>query len=190
MSAFAGALARRRRIGGTANIVRADLIAAIFLSAWPATVYADDLSTKNNPSNTAAANPLAEQSLQALSATLKRPLFAPSRRAPAPNTTPIARSDPPPQPPPEPAVTLLGTIVDGQSSQAILRADGVAKDRHVRLGDDVDGWKVVDIGEQHLSLALNDRTLSVALFPDKPAAPVQRSHQGSSAKRRAASDAR
>src|ERR1700722_9305233 len=156
MTSYPRALGRRRG-------VRADLMAAIFLSAWPVAACADDLSPKSNPS-AAAANPIAEQSLQALSATLKRPLFAPSRQAPAPSPTPVARSDPPPAPPPEPAVTLLGTIVDGQSSQAILRADGAGKDRHVRLGDDVDGWKVVDIGERHMSLTLNDRTLSVDLF--------------------------
>jgi hypothetical protein len=183
MTSYARTLGRRRG-------VRADLMAAIFLCASPADVYADALSAKGNPSAAAAANPIAEQSLQALSATLKRPLFAPSRQAPAPSPAPVVQLDPPPAPPPEPAVTLLGTIVDGQSSQAILRADGAGKDRHVRLGDDVDGWKVVDIGERHMSLTLNDRTLSVDLFPEKGAGPTQRSPRGNGAKRRAASDAR
>jgi hypothetical protein len=129
---------------------------------------ADERPVATSETSRTVANPLAKQSIQTLSATLKRPLFSPGRR-PAPSA-PVAPYEAPPPPPPaaEPAVTLVGTVLDGGGAQAILRSAGATADVHVRVGDEVSGWKVVDIAEQHLTLALNDRTFRVSLFPDKP----------------------
>jgi hypothetical protein len=137
----------------------------LVLCLWPSIVCAADSA----PPSAAIVNPLARQSLEQLSATLARPLFAASRRKAAPNPTSVAppREEPPDPPRPAPNVTLVGIISDPHGSQAVLRSGGSAKDTKKRVGDDVDGWKVTDIGKQNLTLTLEDRTVSIVLFTEK-----------------------
>ena len=71
-------------------------------------------------------------------------------------------------PPATPKVTLLGIISDADGTQAVLRPDGVATDVRVHVGDDVGGWKVAGIGEKDLTLTLEERSVSIALFAPKP----------------------
>jgi len=151
----------------------------LLLCLWPSIVCAAD----GAPPTAALVNPLARQSLEQLSATLTRPLFAASRRKAAPNPTSVAppRQEPPDPPRSAPNVTLVGIISDPNGSQAVLRSGGSAKDIRTRVGDNVDGWKVTDIGKQNLTLALEDRTVSVVLFtqkprPDQDANPKLRNH--------------
>jgi hypothetical protein len=149
----------------------------LLLCLWPSIVCAAD----GAPPTAALVNPLARQSLEQISATLTRPLFAPSRRKAASNPAPIAPPEEPPEPPrPAPKVTLVGIISDPQGSQAVLRSGGIAKDIHTRVGDEVEGWKVTAIGDQNLTLTLADRSVSFALFAAK-----QPSRQDGGAKLRA-----
>jgi hypothetical protein len=138
----------------------------LLLCLWPSIACAAD----GAPPGAAIVNPLATRSLEQLSATLTRPLFAASRRKAAPNPTSIAppREEPPDPPRPAPNVTLVGIISDPNGSQAVLRSGGSAKDIKMRVGDKLDGWKVTDIGKQNLTLALDDRTVSIVLFAEKP----------------------
>jgi hypothetical protein len=145
------------------------LATAMVLSITPP-VSAEDNSKSPEQQSQTIANPLAKQSLRSLSATLQRPLFAPSRRPPPAEAAPIARVEEPAAPlppPPQPTVVLVGTLIDAQGPQAILRSGNDNKDKRVRVGDDVSGWKIKDIDDRHLTLALDDRTFSVDLFPEK-----------------------
>jgi hypothetical protein len=136
----------------------------LLLCLWPSIVCAAD----GAPLGAALVNPLARQTLEQLSATLTRPLFAPSRRKAAPNAMPIAPREEPADPPrPAPNVTLVGIISDPHGSQAVLRSGGIAKDIRAHVGDEVGGWKVSAIGDQNLTLTLADRSVSFALFAAK-----------------------
>jgi hypothetical protein len=107
--------------------------------------------------NPQAAHPLAE-----LAATRDRPLFTPSRRPPAPPV--VARvAAPPPPPPSPPDIALYGTLVDRDGASAIVRK-GSEKPIHVRVGDQVDGWAVTEIGERQIVLALDERSATFAMF--------------------------
>ena len=159
MSAFVQSLACCRR-----SAKRAGLAAGAFLCLWPAVACADDA-----PPAAAIVNPVARQSLEQFPATLARPLFAPSRRKAPPDPAPVARAEEPPSgPPATPKVTLLGIISDADGTQAVLRPDGIATDVRVHVGDDVGGWKVAGIGEKDLTLTLEERSVSIALFAPKP----------------------
>jgi hypothetical protein len=138
---------------------------------------AEDGSRPLEQPNASIANPLAKQSLQSLSATLNRPLFAPSRRPPPPEPKAVARSEEPPPPPPQPAIVLVGTMIDALGPQAILRSGGDNKDLRVRVGDDISGWKVKDINESRLTLSLDERIVSVGLFPENGSVQNQAPNQ-------------
>jgi hypothetical protein len=112
-----------------------------------------------------AVNPVGKQTLQSLSAISQRPLFAPTRRPfePEPPAPPPAQAPEPQAPPPN--VTLVGVVKDPRELQALLRLG--EKDFHVRIGDDLSGWTVSDIGARSLVLTLGARSVSLALFPEK-----------------------
>jgi len=114
-------------------------------------------------------NPQAAISFEELSATHEHPLFTPSRKAPVviPPPPPIAMEPPPAEPPAPPVIALSGVIVDENGPRAMLRTETAGKILPVRLGDDVSGWKVTAIDRQHITLALDERSMSVALFEPK-----------------------
>jgi general secretion pathway protein N len=130
---------------------------------------ADEASDPGNaepPSAAAAANPLASWSLDRLSATRDRPLFAPTRRVPPPPPPPppvVARiEEAPPAPPPN--LVLLGIITEGKTARAMVRTNASNKVVRARLGDDIGGWKVTQIEPRRLVLSNDDRSVSFALF--------------------------
>ena len=114
------------------------------------------------------ASPLAVHSLDRLSATRERPLFSPSRRAPAPPPPPIVR--PPPPPPEPPNVTLVGIVMDAEEARAIVQSGSKNEVRRVRVGDDIGGWKVAQIENRRLVLKLDSRQATFSMFsgPRKP----------------------
>jgi hypothetical protein len=107
------------------------------------------------------ASPLAVHSLDRLSATRERPLFSPSRRAPAPPPPPIVRPPPPPEPP---NVTLVGIVMDGEEARAIVQSGSKNEVRRVRVGDDIGGWKVAQIENRRLVLKLDSRQATFSMF--------------------------
>lgn len=123
------------------------------------------------------ANPLEAQSLDRLSATRDRPLFSPTRR-PTP---------PPPPPPPEqapvavvpqpPNLTLSGIVMDDEGARAIIRSSATKADR-VQIGDDIGGWKVVQIEGRRLVLSLDGRFATFTLFSNENTQQLPRNDDG------------
>lgn len=106
-------------------------------------------------------NPLAAIPLDRLSATGERPLFAPNRRSESPPPPPVLMSPPPPVPP---NVVLLGVVIDDSEARAIVQVGSGNEMLRVRLGDDISGWKVVQIESRQLVLSLDGRLATVTMF--------------------------
>jgi len=144
--------------------MRCAALTAVFLLCWPAAALAADAA--------ALPNPLAAQSLDGLSATVDRPLFSPTRRAPAPPPLPAAEAPAPPPPPaPPPNLVLVGIVMDGESARAVIRAGAEKKIMRARIGDDVGGWKVSQIEGRKLVLSLDDRLATFTLFSSRDGEP-------------------
>lgn len=114
-------------------------------------------------------NPVAALSLDGLSATRERPLFSPSRRGPSARVVAIARPAPVPAPAPPPSIELYGTILDANDALAIVFVTATNQVVRVHIGEEVGGWKVVQIDERKLVLSLEGRTAVFTMFADKPA---------------------
>jgi general secretion pathway protein N len=122
-----------------------------------------------------AANPLWTITLGALSQTLARPLFSPSRRPPS-IALPPAPPPPPPAPPREPdhpLLTLLGTVI-GQSGGVAVFLDEKSQDLvRLRPGQMRGGWTLQAIGRNAASFARENQeaTLSLRRTGAEPSAP-------------------
>jgi general secretion pathway protein N len=113
----------------------------------------------------AVSNPVAAQSLDRLSTTLERPLFSPSRHPPAPPPPPAVEAAAPPAPPSSPPNLLLfGVVMDGEGARALIRASADKKIQRAQIGDDIEGWKVVQIEGRKLVLARDGRFATFTLF--------------------------
>ena len=77
----------------------------------------------------------------------------------------------PPPPAQPPQVALYGIVAETSGARAMIRTNG-DKVVRVRIGDDVDGWKVTKIERQQIELTLADRAVSFAMFSSNSAAPV------------------
>lgn len=94
---------------------------------------------------TSSLDSLASLRLSDLTETLERPLFEPTRRA-------IRNEVPPPKPvitverppPPPPSFKLLGVIISGDRSLAVLNADDGGMHR-LGVGDSLSGWEVLAV---------------------------------------------
>jgi hypothetical protein len=117
----------------------------------------------------APTNPVADQPLDQLSATLDRPLFSPTRRPPAPPPPPppVVQAAAPPAPPPSPPnLTLFGVVIDGEGARAVIRAGADKKLLRAQIGDDIEGWKVSQIEARKVVLSLDGRFAAFTLFSD------------------------
>jgi hypothetical protein len=138
------------------------LIAAVLVLRSIA-LAAEPAAPPDPQSDATLANPLASWPLDRLSATRDRPLFAPSRRPPAPPPAPVVRSvEAAPAPPP--SVVLLGIVTEANGARAMVRTDASDKVLRARLGDDIGGWKVTQIEPRRLVLSSDDRSVSFSLF--------------------------
>lgn len=138
----------------------------VFFCLWSASTLAGDslaLAVSGNAVTRPPANPLAIQSLEQMSATHNRPLFSSTRRPPPVAAAPPAQEPEAPPPPQPPAVTLFGTVSDAQGRQAIVLAptDNIVR---VRIGDEIEGWKVAAIEARQVVLSLADRSATFAMF--------------------------
>ena len=127
---------------------------AVLLLCWTAAALAADAAAPSANPRDGLPNPLAAQSMEGLSATVDRPLFSPSRRAPAP----------------PPNVVLVGIVMDGESARAVIRAGTEKKIMRARIGDDVGGWKVSQIEGRKLVLSRDDRLATFTLFNNRDGA--------------------
>ncbi|MCV3243106.1 hypothetical protein [Mesorhizobium sp. ZC-5] len=112
--------------------------------------------------------------------TLLRPLFHANRRpfvAPPPEVTaaPVvgdevallagAESEPPTQPEPKPNLMLVGISISGGTKSALL---GLVENPDVRWyseGDNLDGWILASINNQAVTMARDEETFMVTLYP-------------------------
>jgi hypothetical protein len=123
--------------------------ALFYFDVWdqpsaPSPSAAQRPGTKFMP-GTSSLERLARLKLTDLTETLERPLFQPTRRA-------IRTVVPPPQPvgaveeqpPPPPVFKLLGVIISGDRSLAVLTA-GESGTHWLDVGDSLSGWEVVAV---------------------------------------------
>jgi general secretion pathway protein N len=135
----------------------------VLAGLWPRLAAADEAPAEAQ-SGAALVNPLAAHSLEHLSATRDRPLFAPSRRPPPP-PPPVVEAVPPPPPPlPPPTLVVLGIVADANGTLAMVRSAASDKILRARLGDDIEGWKVTQIEARSLVLAHDERSVTFAMF--------------------------
>jgi hypothetical protein len=147
------------RNGSIRNLAGLGLVVALVLSAMP-------LRAEDNTSSQGHAvldNPLAAHSLEEFSATRDRPLFTRGRRPPAALGA-VHVAAPPPPPPPSPKLALFGILVEGGEASAVVRGAPAEKAVHVRVGDEIDGWKVVQIAERQIVLSQDDRSITFTMF--------------------------
>ena len=124
-------------------------------------------------------NPLWAIPLKALTATRERPLFLPSRRAPAPAVAgpppavPVAAAAPPPAPPEQPHLALVGAIVGESESFAVLLDETTHDVVRLKTGESHAGWVLQSVRTREATLE-RDRESIVLSLPAPNDQPQQR----------------
>ena len=128
-------------------------------------------------------NPLWAVPLKSLSVTRERPLFSPSRRAPAPPVLAAAYTVPAPSPskpaePNHPLLSLVGTIVGGSEGIGIFLDQATRDVVRLKTGQDHAGWILRSVRGREATFDKGERTATLALPPPggetsgQPAAPI------------------
>ncbi|MEJ0078894.1 MAG: hypothetical protein WDO17_26380 [Alphaproteobacteria bacterium] len=114
-----------------------------------------------------AGNPLWAVPLSSLTATRERPIFLPSRRAPAPVVagTPVVVAPPPPPPaePDQPPLTLVGVIAGDKEGFAVFLEQATNSAVRLKTGQDHQGWVLRSVKGREATLEKNQRTTTLAL---------------------------
>jgi len=137
-------------------------------TAVPAVVRAGDAQAALPPETPATdppVTPLAAPELSALTETVERPLFSPTRRGPQPPPPMVEAAAPPPPPAAPPALKVQGVILAGDRTVALLRRDDTGEMLTAHPGDDVSGWHVERIEPGLVTLSGPDGTVELPLFP-------------------------
>lgn len=120
-------------------------------------------------------NPLWGIPLRQLTATRERPLFVPSRRAPAPV---VAAAAPPPPPPPEKApeseplqLALTGTVAGGDGAIGVFLDKASGTPLRLKVGEKHKGWTLRSVGRRDVVLAKGMSTTKLAMVTQEPAKP-------------------
>ncbi len=112
-------------------------------------------------------NPLWAIPLSSLTATRERPLFLPSRRAPAPAVagTPVVVAPPPPPStePDQPPLTLVGAIASETEGFAVFLDQATNNVVRLRTGQDHMGWVLRSVKGREATLEKNKRTATLTL---------------------------
>ena len=62
-------------------------------------------------------------------------------------------------------MTVLGVVMDAEDARAIVQIAPANEMRRVRIGDDIAGWKVVQIEQRRLVLSLDgNRSATFTMF--------------------------
>jgi|HubBroStandDraft_6_1064221.scaffolds.fasta_scaffold206881_2 hypothetical protein len=117
-----------------------------------------------------AGNPLWAVPLGALSQTVERPLFSPSRRPPPPvlaaAPVPPAKPLPPPVAEPEhPLLTLLGTVVGGAEGIGIFLDETSHDVIRLKTGEVHGGWMLRSVHGRAADFERGDRRQATLAFP-------------------------
>jgi general secretion pathway protein N len=113
-------------------------------------------------------NPLWGIPLSTLNATRDRPLFTPSRRAPAPAIAgPVAAPSAPPPPPPAepetPQLVLVGAIASETEGIAVFLDRNTNNIIRLRTGQDHSGWVLRSVKGREATLQKDQQTMTLAL---------------------------
>jgi len=113
-------------------------------------------------------NPLWAIPLSGLTATRERPLFLPSRRAPAPAVagTPVVAAPPPPPPPAEPEqppLTLVGAIAGDSEGFAVFLDQSTNNVIRLKTGQDFSGWVLSSVKGREATLEKDKRSTTLVL---------------------------
>lgn len=126
----------------------------VALAIWPPAKMLPPRSAATADASIATIHPpFAPPQIEGFSALQERPPFTPTRRhAPAPDT---ATAETNAEPPPDAA--LLGIIASEKGRIAVLRLSGSGEVMNLSSGDDIQGWKIVEIEDEHLIFAKGDK---------------------------------
>jgi hypothetical protein len=107
-------------------------------------------------------------SLDTLSATRDRPLFAPNRRKPAPSHTPAtpSLSSIVSQQPQKPQLALMGIIVTGSETIVLLENTNTSEVATVRSGESVGPWQVVADSNYTVKLTDGKQEFTLQIFAE------------------------
>lgn len=112
-------------------------------------------------------NPLWAIPLSALTATRERPLFLPSRRAPAPAVAgaPVVVAAPPPPAaePEQPPLTLVGAIASDTEGFAVFLDQSTNNVIRLKTGQDFSGWVLSSVKGREATLEKNKRSTTLSL---------------------------
>ncbi len=113
-------------------------------------------------------NPLWAIPLSALTATRERPLFLPSRRAPAPAVanTPVAVAPSPAAPsaePEQPPLVLVGAIASETEGYAVFLDQATNTVIRLKTGQDHQGWVLRSVKGREATLQKNKLTTTLVL---------------------------
>ena len=139
-------------------------------------------------------NPLWAIPLSSLTATRERPIFLPSRRAPAPAVanTPVVVAAPPPPPaaePEQPPLVLVGVIAGDSEGFAVFLDQATNNVVRLKTGQDYQGWMLRSVKGREVTLEKNKRTTTLALpAPNADMAAAPRLHRRPCSRARAGRD--
>jgi hypothetical protein len=125
-------------------------------------------ATPNAPATerTLCANPLWEMPLKQFTVTRDRPIFLPSRRAPAPPASIVTVAKvvvPKPKEPEQPQLSLVGTISGDDARFGIFVDQATKNVLRLKVGEDFQGWELRSIQAREASFQKNQLTFVVAL---------------------------
>lgn len=116
-----------------------------------------------------SANPLWAIPLSALTATRERPLFSPTRRAPAPvvANAPIVPQPPPPAPAivEHPDLILIGTVTGEAHDLAVFVDPATHKTVRLLSGQNHNGWVLQSVEAKSVTLHKGNRSETLVLPP-------------------------
>ena len=127
------------------------------------------LGTEPTPAPPMSANPLWAIPLKSLSATRERPIFLPSRRAPAPAPAVAAayveppKTAPPPPEPDRPALRLVGVVTGTADGFAVFISDTTRDIIRLKTGEGHEGWILRSVKAREAVLEKNRRSAVIEL---------------------------
>jgi hypothetical protein len=159
-----GVIASGRGTHGTYVSRRAPLVLlfTVLVTLWSVRLHAEEQST--NPSQSA----VPWLSLDALSATRDRPLFAPNRHKPAPPSAVATQASsaivaPQPQ---KPQFALVGIIVTSSETIVLLRDPSKPELVSVRSGDSLGHWQVLADSNYTAKLTDGKQQFTLQMFAE------------------------
>lgn len=105
------------------------------------------------------------------SAFVEQPLFIEGRQ-PLPEETEAASSEPGAEKKPPPAIRLTGIIDTPEAGQIILVQDQSNKTLRFKPGEAIDGWRVAELADDHVTLERDGETHVLELIKPRPAQPL------------------